>query len=104
MTDMDPSCTTDHPMRRPDVEWVELDGEAVLYDPTAQVLHRLNASAAAVWAACDGTASVDRITSVIAHTYSGAQGDVARDVPPVIDQLRRLGLLRPSPAEGAAGG
>jgi hypothetical protein len=42
-------------MRRPDVEWLELDGEAVLYDPTAHALHRLNTGATAVWAASDGT-------------------------------------------------
>jgi Coenzyme PQQ synthesis protein D (PqqD) len=96
---MDPSRITDSPMRRPDVEWVELDGEAVLYDPTAHTLHRLNAGATAVWAVCDGTVPMDRITSAIEDAYSGSPGEIARDVPAVIAQFRRLGLLRPEPAE-----
>jgi hypothetical protein len=52
MTSPDSSRYAAFPARRPEVEWVELDGEALLYDPTTQVLHRLNRGAAAVWAAC----------------------------------------------------
>jgi len=67
-------------------------------DPTAHVLHRLNAGATAVWAACDGTAPMDRITRAIEDVYSGPPGDIARDVAAVIDRFRRLGLLQRSPA------
>jgi hypothetical protein len=91
--------SADGPARRPDVEWITFDGEAVLYDPTAHTLHRLNAGATAVWAACDGTVPMDRITSAIEDAYSGSPGEIARDVPAVIAQFRRLGLLRPEPAE-----
>jgi Coenzyme PQQ synthesis protein D (PqqD) len=97
MTSVDPSREADRPTRRPDVEWVTLDGEAVLYDPTGHTLHRLNAAATAVWAACDGTAPSDRITSAIENAYSGPPGEIARDVPVVIDRFRRLDLLRRAP-------
>jgi Coenzyme PQQ synthesis protein D (PqqD) len=97
-----PSGADDRPDRRPDVEWVTLDGEVVLYDPTASVVHRLNPAAAAVWAACDGTASLQGITSAIEDAYSGPPGEIARDVPAVIARFRQLGLLRPSPAVGGA--
>jgi Coenzyme PQQ synthesis protein D (PqqD) len=96
----DSSRSADGPARRPDVEWVTLDGEAVLYDPTAHALHRLNTSATAVWAACDGTAPLGRITTAIEDVYSAPPGEIAREVPAVIAQFRRLGLLRPEPAEG----
>jgi hypothetical protein len=101
MTTSDPSPRTRVPARRADVEWVELDGEAVLYDPKAQVLHRLNTGAAAVWAACDGKVSVEQITRAIERNYSGPRDAITRDVAAALDELRRLGLLRPEPSAGA---
>jgi Coenzyme PQQ synthesis protein D (PqqD) len=97
------SSALDLPVRRADVEWVKLDREAVLYDPRAHMLHRLNAGAAAVWAACDGTASAGQITRSIQDTHSGSRGVIERDVTAVIERLRRLDLLWPSPVERDAG-
>jgi len=97
MTSVDPSREADRPTRRPDVEWVTLDGEAVLYDPTGDSLHRLNAAATAVWAACDGRATPAEIIRVMNGTYEGSPRAIARDVPAVIDRFRRLGLLRRVP-------
>jgi Coenzyme PQQ synthesis protein D (PqqD) len=94
----------DRPTQRSDVEWVSLDGEALLYDPAARTLHRLNSEAAAVWAACDGHATSAEIIGAIDKTYAGAREAIARDVTAVIDRFRRLGLLRPAPGEGGAAG
>lgn len=69
------------PARRADVEWVELDGDAVLYDPAAHVLHRLNPEAAAVWAACDGRTTAEGIIGAIDDAYAGSSEAIARDVP-----------------------
>jgi hypothetical protein len=102
MTSPDCSRYAACPARRPEVEWVELDGEAVLYDPTTQVLHRLNRGAAAVWAACDGTSSADEITRAIDDAYSGPRGAIARDVPAVISRFRGLGLLQAAADAGSA--
>ena len=102
MSSADHSADLDVPDRRADVEWVELDGEAVLYDPQSHVVHRLNAGAAAVWTACDGTASPRRIARDLEKTYSGPPGVITRDVRTVIRRLRRLGLLRQLPAEAEA--
>jgi hypothetical protein len=102
MTSADLSREADRPARRSDVEWIELDGEAVLYDPSEHTLHGLNEGAAAVWAACDGNASCDEITRAIEDAYSGPSRTIARDVPAVIARFRRLSLLRPSPAEDGA--
>jgi hypothetical protein len=91
------SHSGDRPTRRSDVEWVSLDGEAVLYDPDAQMLHRLNPEAAAVWAACDGISSQDEIISAIDAAYAGSPRTIAHDVPAAINRFRRLGLLRQAP-------
>jgi len=99
MTRQDPRHERDVPARRPDVEWVELDGEAVLYDPTVSMLHRLNRGAAAVWAACDGIVSSDEITRAIAGARAGSSQEIARDVSAAINRLRRLGLLLPAAGE-----
>ena len=69
------------PARRSDVEWVVLDGETVLYDPKANMMHWLNVSAAAVWDACDGTASVDQIVGAIEAEFAGQDDEISRDVP-----------------------
>jgi hypothetical protein len=97
MTGVESSRNAAGPTRRPDVEWVMLDGEAVLYDPTGHTLHRLNAAAAAVWAACNGRVTPTEIIRVIHASYEGSPRAIARDVPAVIDRFRRLGLLRRAP-------
>jgi Coenzyme PQQ synthesis protein D (PqqD) len=84
------------------VEWVEVDGEAVLYDPTQHTLHRLNRGAAAVRAACDGTVSSEQITHGIEGAYSSPRRAIARDVPDVIARFRRLSLLRRSQGDADA--
>jgi hypothetical protein len=61
MTGPDRPRDAENPSRRPDVEWVELDGEAVLYDPTQLTFDRLSRGGAAVCAACDGTVSSEQI-------------------------------------------
>lgn len=81
------------PLRRPDVEWIELDGEAVVHDPRTGSLHRLNASAASVWAASDGSSTVDDIVGAMRETYAGHDNAIAHDVHEALTQLRREGLL-----------
>ena len=103
MTSPDRSPVEDTPTRRADVEWVELDGEAVVYDPRAHAMHRLNLSAAAVWAACDGTASTDRIIDAFESMFAEPRGAIATDVRAIIEQFRRLSLLTESPVEDEYG-
>jgi hypothetical protein len=95
MTSIEDAPEGDAPARRADVEWADVDGETVVYDPSSNTLHRLNATAGAVWARCDGTASTSAIALAIANGYSEALNVIARDVAAVIQQFRRLGLLKP---------
>jgi hypothetical protein len=101
MTGTGSSGDAGFPMRRSDVEWTELDGETVLYDPKANMMHSLNASAAVVWAACDGTVAAHEIVRAIETDYSGDRNEIERDVLAIIEQFRRQGLLDLALPDGA---
>jgi PqqD family protein of HPr-rel-A system len=81
------------PLSRGDVEAVVLDGEAVVYDPLAGTLHRLNASATAVWQRCDGQRSVAAVTAELAATFGTTPSVIERDVRRMLDELRARGLV-----------
>jgi hypothetical protein len=91
------------PQRRLDVEWIELDREAVLYDPRARTLHRLNAPAAAVWTACDGSATAEEISRALKGAYrEPSAAAIEDDVRALIARFRRLNLLEQSSVEADA--
>jgi hypothetical protein len=81
------------PVPRASVEWVELDGEAVLHDSGAGTLHRLNPTAAVVWAHCDGSRSVAEIVRLLQRAHPGADDAIGRDVRGLMERLRRLHLI-----------
>jgi hypothetical protein len=60
------------------VSVVELDNEIVCYD--GESLHHLNASAALVWKACDGSATIAEIAVRLAQDASVEREVVERDV------------------------
>ena len=67
----------------------EVREEHLLLVPEGAV--RLNASAAAVLALCDGERSVDDIVGVLTARYEGA--DVGEDVRELVDGMAQRGLL-----------
>jgi pyrroloquinoline quinone biosynthesis protein D len=68
----------------------DVRGEHVLLIPEGVV--RLNATAAAVLALCDGERSTDEIAGALSARYTGAA--VRDDVRELVDALARRGLLR----------
>ena len=83
----------DVPLRRADVESVELDGEMVVHDPRSGTLHLLNESAASVWAACDGSTTVAAIVRAMQETHAGPADEIAHDVDRALTELRSQGLV-----------
>lgn len=83
------------PRARGDVVFRSVGSDWVLYDPRTQDLHVLNATAAAVWACCDGTLGPDAIArEVSAHLPEAPTLDaVLRDVTDVLDRFHADGLL-----------
>ena len=58
------------PTRRTGLAFEDFDGECVVYDPDARVMHHLNASAAAVFRACDGTRTIDDVVDFTATEFA----------------------------------
>jgi len=77
------------PFAGADVAGVDIDGESVLMNRATGSLHHLDALGTAIWACCDGSASVDDLAADVAATFDiaieQAKADVARFVRSLID-------------------
>jgi PqqD family protein of HPr-rel-A system len=84
------------PRLRSDVALVEIDQEAIAYDPKTGYVHYLNPMASILLQLCDGTATVKETTAELAE----AQEMTAEELRPSIDKLMRdfraVGLVTPS--------
>ena len=80
-------------MARPDVVQVEIDGEIVLYDDSAKVMHRLSPTAGQVWRCLDGSGSLAEIATDIADVYQMDEEHVLRDIIATVGQFESAGLL-----------
>jgi PqqD family protein of HPr-rel-A system len=88
------------PKVRPDLTFVEVDGEGVVYDPETIELHHLNASAALVYQLCDGTGTVKELARDIAEELELPADQTLKQIRRVVTQFRYSGILtgkRPEP-------
>jgi PqqD family protein of HPr-rel-A system len=76
-----------------EIEYVVVDGEAVIYDAARAELHRLNATATRIWEHCDGRTSVDVLTDELAHDAGVDRAIVAVDVRAYVAELEARGLV-----------
>jgi hypothetical protein len=74
------------------VDWVVLDGEAVLHDHARQTLHILNATAAEVWSSLDGR-PLDDVVESFAGRYPDVASEVEDDVRSTVALLVDLGVV-----------
>jgi hypothetical protein len=72
---------------------VEIDGEIVLYDDRAKVMHRLSPTAGQVWRCLDGSGSLAEIAADLADVYRADPGQVLTDVVATARQFGSSGLL-----------
>ena len=84
------------PRSRPELDVLDTDEGAVVYDASKGGLHYLNPSAATVFALCDGTMTIAEMASAIAGTYDQPADEVEAQVRSLLRELRKLGLLLPS--------
>ena len=84
------------PQMRSDLTLVELDQEAVVYDPLSGLVHYLNPMASLVFQLCDGTATVKETTADLAEANEVEPEAIAADIRALIKQFREAGLVVPS--------
>jgi Coenzyme PQQ synthesis protein D (PqqD) len=81
------------PQRRPDSIARLLDGETVVLDRQAGVVHQLNHTASYIWARCDGHSTIAAIADQLAQAFVVAPTVAVRDVRVLVRQLQALPLL-----------
>jgi hypothetical protein len=90
------------PLRRDDLFFEELDGEAVLYDPGCGAVHRFNAMTLFVWGACDGLHSTAGIVNALTERYAITSDEARGHVERVVAEFRKRDLLQEEDAEPAS--
>jgi hypothetical protein len=90
--------------RRLDVKSRLVDGETVVLDQQAGVIHQLNATASFIWERCDGRAIPTDIAQQLAHAFEVDPQVALRDVIAMIGQLEALHLLEPCPGKEGVDG
>ena len=84
----------DPPRRRAGVTSQQLaDGSAVLVDEATGSGYALNATAAEVWALCDGQRTLDDIVDALLDRYEATPEQVHESVIALVVHLRDLGML-----------
>jgi hypothetical protein len=81
------------PKRRSDVSVRLIDGEGVMLDRRAGLIHHLNHTARYIWDRCDGQFTVAEIADQLAMTFDVDASTAARDVATTISQFHRVGFL-----------
>lgn len=84
---------TDIPRRRSDLHARLVDGEIVVLDRKADLVHQLNATASFIWQRCDGRATRHDIAAQLVEAFEVDADTAATSVASALEQLARLGLL-----------
>jgi hypothetical protein len=83
---------------RANLQVSHLDGELILFDPTARQFHRLNPTAAAVWLELDGVTPLAAIATRLADAYQVDQEIIEADCATLaadFDEQKLLGTSGP---------
>jgi hypothetical protein len=82
---------TNGPRRAEGVDWIVLEGEAVLFD--GEHRHHLDGPGAAVWLALDGELPLPDLAIEIAQHYGVEANDIMLDIEDLILVLKSRGLV-----------
>jgi PqqD family protein of HPr-rel-A system len=88
-----PAMVAGKPRVREDLGVVEFEGETVVFDPVRPEVHYLNATAGAVFAFCDGSATAAETARELAEAFGVPVESVAADVDLVLANFAERGLL-----------
>lgn len=77
----------------PDVEYVEVDGEAVVYDCASNALHLLDPIGTVLWSLLDGTTTLRTTSDELASAFDRPADAVLEDVLHFAAEMLRLDLV-----------
>lgn len=80
-------------IRAGDLTERSIDGELVIYDPARQKVHALNATAAFIWNALDGSRGLDVIVALLSERYPDCRQSIEVDVADTVKAFLDEGLL-----------
>jgi hypothetical protein len=95
VSNINASMDTIRPSRRRDLATHEVNGEIVILNRQAGLVHQLNRTASCIWEACDGSATPAELAEVVARTFDVDLNTAADDVAAAVAQLLKLSLLKP---------
>lgn len=96
---MESSRARRYPRRRTDLTVHELDGEALIFDPSSGDTHRLNETALLIWRACDGERDRESITCALTGEYDVTPADARTHVECTLNRLHECALLQDAETE-----
>jgi PqqD family protein of HPr-rel-A system len=85
------------PKARTDLTFVQIEDEAILYDPESVRLHHLNHSAALIFQLCDGSGTVEELARDIADELGLPEDDILKQVQQVVGHFEHSGILSGQP-------
>jgi hypothetical protein len=77
----------DRPRRKPDYRLEEIDGELLIYHPTATNVVYCNQTASLIWQLCDGTHTATEISTLLSEAYPEAATSIPADVDSTLRTL-----------------
>ena len=81
------------PARKADVWLRQSDTENVVYDPSSETVHMLNATAMAIWVLCDGETDPDEMVEAICELSGLPRDIVVEDVRRILLQFEEADIL-----------
>jgi len=87
------SVMVEHPRRRSDVNARLVEGEMVVLDRTANLIHQLNQTASFIWHRCDGQYTAREIAAQLVDAFEIDLDTAEGSVKAALQQFEQLGLL-----------
>jgi len=84
----------EHLRRRTDITARLVDGETVVLDREADLVHQLNLTATFIWNRCDGQCTAEEIARQFVDAFDVDPQTAEASVAAALQQFERLGLLQ----------